>query len=157
MVIKQKWAKYMDPYECIIQKYKVAETCSGILWPINSIMHSEMWVNWYTVVWQENKAQYIATVLHSHYTDIDYSDRQTKWTVDSAYTVWQLRSPIEAIKRNTYKIIPSLNIVPTHFHATFTFLIQVIECPRKLFFTYRLQFSHQSLLDRWNSLESPPL
>jgi hypothetical protein len=27
-----------------------AETCSGIVRPINSIMHSEMWVNWYIVV-----------------------------------------------------------------------------------------------------------
>jgi hypothetical protein len=27
-----------------------AETCNGIVWLISSIMHSEIWVNWYSVV-----------------------------------------------------------------------------------------------------------
>jgi hypothetical protein len=59
-------------------------------------------------------------------------------------------------QKDKYLLIPSLSVVPAHFRTTFTSLIQWIECPRKCFFLYHLQFSRRSLLDRWNSLESLP-
>jgi hypothetical protein len=53
--------KYMDPYRMhnsivlglLMYRLRMApwvETCSDIVWPINPIMHSDMWVNWYIVV-----------------------------------------------------------------------------------------------------------
>jgi hypothetical protein len=54
-------------------------------------------------------------------------------------------------KKNTdekYVLIPSFNMVAARFGATFVSLIQRIECQRKRFFQYRLQFSRHILLDR---------
>jgi hypothetical protein len=64
----------------------------------------------------------------------------------------QLSSRTEAIKTHMKKIkkyllIPSLNVVPARFRTTFTSLIQRIECPRKFFFLYLIQFRRHSMLN----------
>jgi hypothetical protein len=74
-----------------------------------------------------------------------------EYSVTIKFPNWVHKKPH---KNKKYLLIPSLNMVPACLCSMFTLLIQRIDCPRKHFFPYRLQFCRHSLLDRWNSLES---